>query len=246
MSFSLPLRRRAPIQENGRLPDNDDAALYAKHQTAQRATWDEWIAAPLKWLRPTMIVLVVSLLLNVKQSFDYSSLAKSATSVAPVVVVVDPTKTRVLQTITLDPATFKVDQEAETKMVRDFLTDAFTITTDPRRGRQQKLSARGRMVDASPGLTKMDGWWAIASHDPITGGENGWNDVTDIQVTPLLGDHRWSVQWTMQPYDLNGHTMPAYSMKGELSLQVILPKTKDQADTYYPYTFVRDFSFDQV
>lgn len=224
----------------------DEAAVYAKYQSAQHETWREWIAAPLSWLRPVGIVAALSLLGNAWQYHDYQQLAARATALAPVIVVVDPTKSRVLQTVNLDPAQFRVDQEAEKKMVRDFITAAFSVTSDPRRARQEKEQARGLMVDQSPGLVKMDGWWASPGHDPIVAGADGTTDVTDIDVTPLLGDHRWAVQWTLQPYDQQGHLLPATSMKGEISLQVILPRTEDQAKQWYPYTFVRDFSFGTV
>lgn len=220
--------------------------MYGKFQSAQHETWREWIAAPLSWLRPVGIVAALSLLGNAWQYHDYQQLAARATSLAPVIVVVDPTKSKVLQTVNLDPAQFRVDLEAEKKMVREFITMAFAVTSDPRRARQEKEQARGMMVDQSPGLVKMDGWWARPGHDPIIAGADGTTDVTNIDVTPLLGDHRWAVQWTLQPYDQQGHLMPATSLKGELSLQVILPKTEDEAKQWYPYTFVRDFSFGNV
>lgn len=239
-------RRKSETNGHPGLSPDDEAAVYAKFQNVQQDTWREWIAAPLSWLRPVGIVCAISLIANVWQYRDYQQLAVRATTLAPYVVVVDPTKTKVLQTVNLDPAQFSVDQEAEKKMVRDFITAAFSITSDPRRARQQKQQARGLMVDQSTGLLKMDGWWAQPGNDPIIAGANGTVDVTNLDVTPLLGDHHWSVQWTLQPYDLQGHLMPATSMKGELSLQVIMPRTEDEAKQWYPYTFVRDFSFGRV
>jgi type IV secretory pathway TrbF-like protein len=219
--------------------EQDVQTAYKRFMNNARKTWYDAFSLPFKFLRPLTIVAVVNsvaivLLVGVVIAQNASQ------KVIPVITIVDPSHTRVLSTISVDPASFQTDKVAEMKFARDWVDECFAVTSDPRSAAAKKKACRSVTISDGPAITKIDGYFA--EHDPIKMGETETMDVTKISVTPVIGDHRYAVEWSEQPY-FGAVRQAPQDFKGEIALQVIIPSNRDELINRYPWTYVRDFSW---
>jgi type IV secretory pathway TrbF-like protein len=219
--------------------EKDVQAAYKRFMQSARKTWYDAFSLPFKFLRPITAVAIlnsVAILLLVGVVIAQNAAQK----VIPIITVVDPSHTKVLSTISVDPSSFQTDKVAEMKFARDWVDECFAVTSDPRAAAVKKKQCRAVTIADGPAITKIDGYFA--DHDPIKMGDSETLDVTNISVTPVIGDHRYAVEWTEQPY-FGAVRQAPQDFKGEVALQVIIPSNRDELINRYPWTYVRDFSW---
>lgn len=229
--------KEAPREDGN--AEKDVQTSYKRFMHAARKTWYDAFSLPFKFLRPLTVVAVLNsvaivVLLGIVMAQNASQ------KVVPVITVVDPSHTKVLSTISVDPTSFQTDKVAEMKFARDWVDECFAITSDPKAAAAGKKQCRAVTIADGPAITKIDGYFA--EHDPIKMGETETQDVTNISVTPVIGDHRYAVEWSEQPY-FGAVAQPPQDFKGEVALQVIIPSNRDELINRYPWTYVRDFSW---
>lgn len=223
------------------LPVGDDvqkAVITAA--AASRRTWYEWTGAITQVMRPMSLVTVGLLVLVFLQWHQNSALETEAQKVHPMIVVTDPTQTKVLRTITVDEKMYTPSQAAEEDFVKRWVSGFFGVTSDVRAQRKIKGWTRSHIIDQTSALTKVDAYYA--QHDPFVVGQTETVDVVNPSVTPEIGDHRYRFTATIQPYE-GSDALPAHDIAGDMALEVLLPEGADAATTEYPYVYVKELSW---
>lgn len=223
--------------------DDEVAKKAIQAAAASRKTWYEWIGDVARVMRPLSIIAVISLVLNVLQWHQNMSLESEAQKQHPIMVLVDPTKTQVLRTITLDDHMYTPDQAAEEDFIKRWVKGFFGVTNDALTNRDTKNWVRSHIIDQTAALTKVDAYFA--EHDPVVLGETEHVDVVHISVTPEIGSHRYRFTATLQPYQ-GPSALPAHDISGDVGLEVLLPQNAPSATTEYPYVYVKELTWGTV